>query len=404
MSKLLKPPRYLFLMRHAQQRAGHLTNAGSAHIRELAGRLSEWVRAEWRNEPDRAIRVWYTAPATEVRETVDLLMQEVLAETQRPELRVGYPFSLHTPHEPAGATPAVSDRKSWSASLPPSFPETEQGDFGLTLSAYSPDDKSFRELRKWLDASKTHDQARRTDVDAPLMIGNDPLIGWLATKLSRRTTPVSRGELICLVRKRDSGRWRLLWTISEDGEAEAEAIRTKIKSKMNTAAALGTVIVGLTTFLLQEAFKKEPSVWHWLAFATLGAAAALYFLTLFLYDTLQMPPRFWGSRFPSRTASPKKREMPWSRFRHGRSSVRRPPSSTARVLQANMVQIWTWIFTPATILAGLGVALFAIGATSMGRDDIVHVQPWHVLAVIAGLAILIAAWVAWQRPNLGTSD
>jgi hypothetical protein len=126
-------------------------------------------------------------------------------------------------------------------------------------------------------ASKGQDQARRTDVDAPLVIGNDPLIGWLATKLSRRTAPVSRGELICLVRKRDRGRWRLLWTISQDGETEAEAIRTKIKSKMNTAAALGTVIVGLTTFLLQEAFKKEPSVWHWLAFATLGAAAALYF-------------------------------------------------------------------------------------------------------------------------------
>jgi RsiW-degrading membrane proteinase PrsW (M82 family) len=227
----------------------------------------------------------------------------------------------------------------------------------------------------------------------------------LATKLSGHTTPVSRGELICLVRKRDRGRWQLLWTISEDGEAEAEAVRSKIKSKMNTAAALGTVIVGLTTFLLQEAFKKEPSLWHWLAFAALGGAAALYFVTLFLYDTLQMPPRFWGSRFPSRTASRKeKREMPWSRFRHGRSSVRRPPSSTARVLQANMVQIWTWIFTPATILAGLGVALFAIGATSMGREDIVNVQPWHVLVVIAGLAILIVAWVAWQRPNLGTSD
>jgi hypothetical protein len=96
--------------------------------------------------------------------------------------------------------------------------------------------------------------------------------------------------------------------------------------------------------------------------------------------------------------------MPWSRFRHGRSSVRRPPSSTALVLQANMVQIWTWVFTPATIFAGLGVALFAIGATSMGRNHIVHVQPWHVLVVIAGLAILIAAWIAWQRPNLGTSD
>ena len=69
-----------------------------------------------------------------------------------------------------------------------------------------------------------------------------------------------------------------------------------------------------------------------------------------------------------------------------------------------MVHIWVWIFTPATILAGVGVALFAVGATSTGRDDVVQVQSWHVLVAIAGLVTLIAAWVAWQRPNLGTSD
>jgi hypothetical protein len=63
----------------------------------------------------------------------------------------------------------------------------------------------------------------------------------------------------------------------------------KIISKMNTATALGTVIVGLTTFLLQDALQKEPSAWHWLAFAAFGASAALYFSALFLYDTLQMP-------------------------------------------------------------------------------------------------------------------
>jgi hypothetical protein len=144
MCKLPKPPRYLFLMRHAQQRAGHLTNAGSAHVRELAGRFSEWVRADWRNEPDRAICVWYTAPATEVRETGALLMQEVLAERERPERRVGYPFSLPPPKEPAGATPRVGGRQSWTAKRIPRFPQIEQGDFGLTLSAYSPADKTVR--------------------------------------------------------------------------------------------------------------------------------------------------------------------------------------------------------------------------------------------------------------------
>jgi hypothetical protein len=173
---------------------------------------------------------------------------------------------------------------------------------------------------------------------------------------------------------------------------------------MNTAGALGTVIVGLTTFLLQNTLQKEPAAWHWLAFAALGASAALYFAALFLYDTLQMPTRFWASYIPSATASRTAPKRAWARLRHGKPVLQRPPSSTARVLQTNMVQIWSWIFTPATILAGVGVALFALGATINGRDDILDVQPWHVLVAIAGLTTLVAAWVAWQRPRLGASD
>jgi hypothetical protein len=219
---------------------------------------------------------------------------------------------------------------------------------------------------------------------------------------------VARGELICLVRDTDGadGSWRLLGTISEDREAEAEAIRAKIKSKMTTAGALGTVIVGLMTFLLQDALQKQPAVWHWLAFAALGASAALYFAALFLYDTLQMPARFWASYFPPGTGTPTVAGpgRAWARLRHGRPALRRPPSSTARVLQTSMVQIWGRIFTPATILAGVGVALFAVGATANGREDILNVQQWHVLVAIAGLTTLVAAWVAWQRPNLGASD
>jgi hypothetical protein len=178
----------------------------------------------------------------------------------------------------------------------------------------------------------------------------------------------------------------------------------KIISKMNTATALGTVIVGLTTFLLQDALQKEPSAWHWLAFAAFGASAALYFSALFLYDTLQMPTRFWASHFPSETRSGPALERAWVRLRHGKPALRRPPSSTARVLQTNMIQIWSWIFTPATILAGVGVALIAVGLTAKGRPQLFQVQPWHVLAAIVGIATLVAAWVAWQRPHLETSD
>jgi len=69
-----------------------------------------------------------------------------------------------------------------------------------------------------------------------------------------------------------------------------------------------------------------------------------------------------------------------------------------------MIQIWSWIFTPATILAGVGVALIAVGLTAKGRPQLFQVQPWHVLAAIVGIATLVAAWVAWQRPHLETSD
>ena len=97
MANFVERPRYLFLMRHADHRNGHVTKDGSAHVRALAARFSEWMRAEWRDQPDRTIRLWYTAQATEVRETVDLLTREVLTEMQRIGARTSYPFGLVTP-------------------------------------------------------------------------------------------------------------------------------------------------------------------------------------------------------------------------------------------------------------------------------------------------------------------
>jgi heme A synthase len=55
---------------------------------------------------------------------------------------------------------------------------------------------------------------------------------------------------------------------------------------------------------------------------------------------------------------------------------------------------------PARILAGVGVLLYALGATSTARDDVVKVQLWHVLVAIPAVVALVRAWLAWHRPSL----
>jgi hypothetical protein len=442
-------PRYLFLLRHASQSEGHLTEDGSAHVRGLAVRLSEWIYAAWRARPDRlvdgqsdrTVRLWYAAQVSEVQETADLLTHQVLVEMERLKVPGNYPFvSPAESNQPLAATPALDGRPAWMPTLLPNcasnatdYSRQVEANLGRILSGYSPNEDAFKRLCEWLNSAETDSHrtsrsssiegrnrcARRTQFDAPLLVGNDPLIGWLATRLCGRAIPVARGELVCLVQEprgsrrrpragdgihRSGGSWRLLWTISADGDPEAASIRDKIRSKMTTAAALGTVIVGLTTFLLQDTLQKQQSAWHWSALAAMGVSAALYFASLFLYDGLLMPTRFWANDFPSSRHAENASGLALARLRRGKLSVLRPPSSTARVLQTNMVRIWSWIFTPATVLLGVGVALFAIGATPQGGEHVVRVEVWHALVVIVGLTVVVTAWVASQRPNLGSSD
>jgi hypothetical protein len=67
-----------------------------------------------------------------------------------------------------------------------------------------------------------------------------------------------------------------------------------------------------------------------------------------------------------------------------------------------MAQVWVWIFTPATVLAGAGVACLAFGAST--ASDRVGLHPWQILSAIVALAAIVGTWIAWPRPNLGVSD
>jgi hypothetical protein len=99
MSNLVGRPRYLFLIRHADKREGHLTEDGSVHVRALARRLWEWMHSWWRCQRNRTVHLWHTTQATEVRETIDLLTHEVLPQTRRHEPRAA--VNLLTTRRPA---------------------------------------------------------------------------------------------------------------------------------------------------------------------------------------------------------------------------------------------------------------------------------------------------------------
>lgn len=405
------PVRYLFLMRHAQHSRGRLTADGEDHVRAVANRLTEWVHAEWRDAPGRSIHVWRTTDGREVRSSADLLRRQAIMELARLDGAPSGARRLCRP--PTGRSSNGSARvlPHGQSAVAPAVPcaATSNVNPSVALTAYRPDSRAFDSLLGWLQSSETgHGHARSHERDAPLLIGNDPLIGWLATKLTRRPTPVARGELICLVRERTgrrftAARWRLLWTLSDDGRPEVDAIQAKIKSKMTTAGALGTFILGLTAFLLQNLVGRQPSSLQWLALASLAASSALYFVSLFLYDSLQMPARFWASGF-RRPLTRSAFDRAGVRLRYGKASLRRPPTSTARVLQVSMVQVWTFIFTPATWLGGAGVACLALDVARGEVVDQPRVGVWQVLVATVVIAIGVTVWSAWQRPDLGASD
>jgi hypothetical protein len=115
------------------------------------------------------------------------------------------------------------------------------------------------------------------------------------------------------------------------------------------------------------------------------AAVALYLMTMYAYDRLLMPTRFWAELPPRRGDR-----------RRGRNWLpRRPPSSSAWVVYRNMMRTWYTLFTPATALVAL--ALGILGAALL-RLDVGDLR-W---AVLAGTALAVIRW--FFRPVLGSED
>jgi hypothetical protein len=232
----------------------------------------------------------------------------------------------------------------------------------------------------------------------------------------RLRVPLRHGEVACLVfeeprrrrtwRREDRKvRWwwwqrsryrapRVAWTISPTDQDAPDDVRDKVRSKLETAKLLGgvvTVVLGALLALLFDdkkwtALSPLQQVGARASAGLLLAAVALYLATVYAYDGLLMPPRFWAELSPRDPLRPSRR---------GSWLVRRPPSSSAWLLYQNMQRAWWGLFTPATACVGLALVLLALTIT--------RASGWVVLAFLVGLALV--AWpIAWFRPVLGSED
>lgn len=233
-----------------------------------------------------------------------------------------------------------------------------------------------------------------------LVVGHDPQMSWLLhsaikhrrhflARLTRpeRRLPLARGELAML--RRDKGRrWRLEWVLSPESREVISELQAKIKSKMDTAKVLGAFIVALITFAADKLRDNGAAGdWYpWVAgsgIALLAVAAGGYFATMFLYDRLLMPVRFW--------ASPRRRR------RRSDTTVLRPPSSAAWVLFQGMMLVWRRLFVPVTFIAAAGAALTGF---ALARSP----EPWAFIAAGAAVIVATGILVCWATPVLGVSD
>lgn len=241
-----------------------------------------------------------------------------------------------------------------------------------------------------------------------IIVGNDPQMSWLTSHLlggpnkkgfwrylwpwfrktqADRSFSLKPGELAWLECENDRDK-ATLWVFSPTDESTTDQLIDKIKSKMNTARAFGAFLTALLTFAATQAIDAQLSrtfqIVTGTGFTLLAFAVVLYFLSLFRYDELLMPKRFWSSDPPGTGID--------SGF------IARPPGPDTWVLYQNMIHVWDMLFVPATVWAGIGVTLLLVG--------LLQPSGWWWLGMGWALLLLATAFVAAEesRLRLGVND
>ena len=263
-----------------------------------------------------------------------------------------------------------------------------------------------------------------------ILVGHQPYLTEIARHLLEGnlpgdSLPLDGSEAACL---RIDGERRLCWLITEKPKDLLTDLKDKIKSKYDVAKFfLGAFVVNTGLILNAGVWgpdgllHKSPLIDKILAgiaiFATL-VSLGLTAATLFSYDRLMMPERFWsGSSKPDdkhwwerlltsllgKTTSPAK----WS--------VSRPPSQAQVVLFYEMVHVWKTFFIPAVLSAFVAVGLLIVAlmhrdASAPLRSDRPEYLIFSVVLLLVFLAIGALAFLApsglydKKKPRLGVDD
>jgi phosphohistidine phosphatase SixA len=262
-------------------------------------------------------------------------------------------------------------------------------------------DKKENPESRWRRITK---EIPRREARFVVVVGHDPQVSWLLHHLVEKggrgqwragPLPLARGELAMLDGPPEKAALR--WVLSPSDEKVIGQLQEKIKSKMDSAKLLGAFLTALLVFSAKElaGVNSTPAWYPWVAglgLVSLAMATAAYFVTMFKYDELLMPVRFWPSPRPeidNRSTAPK---LP-------RGFVRRPPSSAAWVLYQNMMHVWNRAFIPATLLGGVGAIAVAVALAQPDRF-------WWLAVGSSIVALVALTFVVWlmAEPKLGVSD
>jgi hypothetical protein len=414
--------KYLLLCRHGRHRNGQLLVD-----EETEAYPSEDVAAVLREEllfGRRGIRLETIlfASTPEARETASILIKGLGGR------------------QPSPATARLEARGDFQVSTPAGWGDPQRTGSTGTYKEYdtlNPERFRFTGNANRAAAAIARLLGRGGDGCALLVVGHQPQLSWLSDWFTGQDrgrrwqpwhsgpVPVAHGEIICLAVTqtsrgwwRPSGRWRghVQWSITPDDRPALSDVREKVKSKMETAKLLSGVITLVVTALLGVLLDKDK--WDGLgmvtatplglkalqfsgqlavqvSFGLLMGALGLYLMTMYAYDSLLMPPRFWAE-LPARDQPEGSWRAGVERRLHGGTWLpRRPPSSSAWVVYRNMMRIWYTLFTPATLL--VAAALIVLASALLRLPAIGYVL---VAVAAAGLGL----WRFWFRPVLGSED
>jgi hypothetical protein len=253
-------------------------------------------------------------------------------------------------------------------------------------------------------------KSRSNSESAVLIIGHEPILGWISASLTGEAYPITNSEILCFKLTPQKGAkpksdgdqkteaadgspmtiknpikpWRpcalLEWTISPPNEKILEDLREKIRAKMGVANLLSAFIGAGLGFL--AANMADQNKIHWLSkqrpaliFSTLLLITALilYLTTMCSYDTLLIPIRFWGEN-PARADE----RPPWI--------VKRPPSSASWILYQNMIHVWSYQFIPATCCLVIGLVTFMAAAFLNNVVPYNRTVSWVIVIIAAAFS------------------